>query len=58
MSGNGYLSIVRTGLTVTWKSQILGVPSFFITGTMGVAHSLVLTGSRTPLFTNLPPPLV
>ncbi len=48
MLGKGYCSADNTGFTVTLKSpQILMPPSFFRTGTIGVAHLLSLTVSNT-----------
>ena len=44
----------RTGLMVVLKSsQMYIVPSCFITGTIGVAQSLVMTDSKIPICTSL-----
>ena len=47
--GKGYVWECKTGLTETLKSpQILIPPSFLWTTTMGVAQSLLSTGTSSP----------
>ncbi len=53
-SGRGYCSGIRTGFTVTLKSLHKRRDLyFFMTGTIGVAQSLMCNCRRTPAFTSL-----